>query len=117
LGSRFQDGHDSQNENTKYMNRIEKLAELRELQSRADAIRREIGISSPGTVIFFARRGPCTDDEIVVEADGFGGATTSIVEGNYPVDSVTKFEKTFQGEKEALAAAEELSFPERSQAT
>jgi hypothetical protein len=92
------------------MNTNEKLAELRDLQSRTDAIRRDLGISAPGTVIFLAPRGPGTDDQVVVEADGLGGATTSIVEGNYPLDSVIKFEKTFPSEKDAQAAAEELSF-------
>src|SRR6267378_339141 len=94
---------------TQSMNTNEKLAKLRNLQSRADVIRRELGISPPGTVTFLASRFPGSDDEVVVQADGFGGATTSIVEGNYPVDCVTKFERSFPSEKEAQAAAEEIS--------
>ena len=88
----------------------EKIAELRNLQSKSDAIRHDLGISPPGTVTFVARKGPSSDDVVVVQADGFGGATASIVEGNYPVDYVTKFEKSFPSEKDAEAAAEELSF-------
>jgi|SRR5882672_6260022 len=95
---------------TEFMSANEKLAELRDLQSRADAIRQDLGISSPRTVTFLAPRSPGTDDEVVVEADGFGGATTRIVEGNYPVDSIIKFEKAFPSEKDAQAAAEELIF-------
>ncbi len=91
------------------MNETEKLAELRSLQARVDAVRRELGISSPGQILSLSPLG--TDSNVVVvEANGFGGATTSIVEGNYPVDYVTKFEKFFASEKDAGAAAEELSF-------
>src|SRR5438132_1328601 len=92
------------------MNMQEKLAELRYLQSKIDAVRRELGISQPGTVTFLAPRGSWGDDKVVVEADGLGGARTIIVEGNYPVDCITKFERSFPSEKSAQAAAEELSF-------
>jgi hypothetical protein len=44
----------------------------------------------------------------VVEADGFGGATTRVVEGNYSVDYAIKFEQFFPTEGEAEAAAEVL---------
>ena len=45
---------------TEFMSANEKLAELRDLQSRADAIRQDLGISSPRTVTFLAPRGPGT---------------------------------------------------------
>lgn len=90
------------------MNRSEKLAELRSLQARCDAIRQELEISTPGKVIYMAPVDVSTDDTVVVEADGFGGATTSIVEGNYPVDYFNKFEKSFPSEIEAERAAEEV---------
>jgi hypothetical protein len=86
-----------------------KFAELRNLQRRADSLRNELGISGPGEVTFLAERG-LNDDLVVVEADGLGGATTSVVEGNYPVDYVTKFERCFPSEREALAAAEDVAF-------
>jgi hypothetical protein len=66
-----------------------KLAKLRSLQSRADTLRRELGISRPGKATFLATRNGVWDDIVVVEADGLGGATTSIVVGNYPVDYLT----------------------------
>jgi hypothetical protein len=44
-----------------------------------------------------------------VEAEGFGGATTSVVAGNHPADYVTKFERFFPSEIEAESAAEELA--------
>jgi hypothetical protein len=90
-------------------NSIEKLAELRAFQAKADAIREELGFNATGKVIYFASLNVCPDDTVVVEADGFGGATTSVVEGNYPVDYVTKFERFFPSESEAENAAEELA--------
>ena len=88
------------------MERAEKLAELRSLQARADAIRKSFGFSPPGQVISLASLGVSPDDTVVVEADGFGGATTSVVEGNYPVDYIDKFERFFPSESEARGAAE-----------
>ncbi len=86
-----------------------KLDELRSLQSKADALRKELGISGPGEVTFLAECGR-NDDIVVVVADGLGGARTSVVEGNYPVDYVTKFERFFPSEREAEAVAEDVAF-------
>src|SRR2546427_1809488 len=91
------------------MNNEEKLAELRSLQSRIDGIREELSISPPGKVLYQAWRNAAGDDLAVVEADGFGGATFSIVEGNYPIDYCTKFEKSFATEQEAEGAVEQLA--------
>jgi hypothetical protein len=91
------------------MNREEKLAELQSLQARADAIREELECSPPGEVTYLAPLGLTSNDTVMVVADGFGGATTSVVEGNYPVDYTTKLEKFFRNESEAESAAEELA--------
>lgn len=87
-----------------------KLAELRNLQNRADTLRKELGISRPGEVTFLSSCNEGGDGIIVVEADGLGGATTSVVEGNYPVDYVTKFERSFPSERAAETAAEDIAF-------
>ena len=92
------------------MKRNTKLAELRNLQSRADALRKELRISRPGDVTFLATRDGMDDEIVVVEADGFGGATMSIVIGNYPVDYTIKFEEPFPTERAAEDAAEEMAF-------
>jgi hypothetical protein len=92
------------------MNTNEKLAELRSLQTKADTIREQLGISPPGKVTFLAQRDAADDDMVVVETDGFGRATTSVVEGHYPLDYITKFEKSFPREQEAEAAAEAVAF-------
>ena len=91
------------------VNAHQKVIELRKLQSRADAIRRDVGISPPGTLTFIAPSALGSHDVLIVEADGFGGATTSLVEGNYPLDYLTKFEKTFPTEKDAESAAEAMA--------
>jgi hypothetical protein len=91
------------------MNSTEILAELRSLQARADAIRQQLELNPPGKVTYLAPLDVGSDDTVVVEADGFGGATTSVVDGNYPVDYVVKFEKFFPSESEAERAAEELA--------
>lgn len=93
------------------MNTSEKLTELRILQGQCDAIRQELEIHPPGTVIYLAAMDVMTDQTVVVEADGFGGATTSVIEGNYPVDYVSKFEGYYQSEIEAERAAEALTAP------
>ena len=92
----------------------EKLAELRRLQTKADALRQELTISQPGQITYLAPLDVTSDDTVVVEADGFGGATTCVVQGNYPIDYVIKFEKFFPTEGEAEAAAEEVVCDRRS---
>lgn len=91
------------------MSKAEILTELRSLQARCDAIRQELEYSSPGKITYMAILDVSPDDRVVVEADGFGGAITSVVEGNYPMDYVTKFERAFPTEIEAERAAEELA--------
>ena len=66
-------------------------------------------MSQPGEILYQASRDCIGNDLIIVEANGFGGATTSIVEGNYPIDYYTKFEKSFATEQEAELAAEQLT--------
>jgi hypothetical protein len=77
------------------------MKELRRFQARVDALRADLDFSPPG-VIWME---DSDNGMIVVEADGFGSATTSIVEGNYPVDYCRNFEKRFATEKDAESAA------------
>src|SRR6266498_4008390 len=94
----------------------DKLALLERLHRQAEAIRAELGISSPGAILFSAELLAVGDDLVVVEADGLGRATTRVVVGNYPIDYFTKSEKVFGSEGEALAAAEEIVEGRRSPA-
>lgn len=86
-----------------------KLAELKNLQGRVDALRNELGISRPGEVTFLSSYNGTEGDTVVVEADGLGGATTSVVVGNYPVDHMIKFERFFANERKAEVAAEAIA--------
>ena len=64
------------------------IPQLRKLQAQMDALRNKLGVSGRGEVIYLAPSN--ADDELViVEADGFGGAITKVVEGNYPLDFFT----------------------------
>ena len=83
------------------MDTTNRIKELRQLQAQVDALRTELAFSPPG-VIWMEDR---SNGMIVVEANGFGGATVSIVEGNYPVDYCTTFEKCYSSEKDAEYAA------------
>ena len=90
------------------MNDAENLAKLKHLHSESENIRQRLGISPPNSVIFRAAIDPIEDEEVVVEADGFGGAKLSIVEGNYPIDFLTLRETRFAAERKAIRAAERL---------
>ena len=91
------------------MKTTDRLAELKNLEAKAVAIRKELGINSPGEVIYEADLDATSDDTVVVEADGFGGATTSVVAGHFPLDYTIKFHKFFPTEAEAESAAEDLA--------
>jgi hypothetical protein len=91
------------------------ITRLRRLQAEIDRIRAKLAISAPGEVLYRASLDVCGDDEIVVEADGFGGAATSVVEGNFPMDYQTHYAKKFRTEEAALHAAEAIE-EERAEA-
>ena len=50
-----------------------------------------------------------SDCDIVVEADGLGGATLLIVEGNYPLDYLVHKEQSFSSEEDACNAADDMA--------
>src|SRR5438552_1080937 len=54
---------------------LPQLKKLRELEKQAQQIRRDLKISKQGEVLYQAAQSNWSDNEIVVEADGFGGAT------------------------------------------
>jgi len=81
---------------------------LKRLQAESEGIRRRLRISSPNSIVFRAPIDPVDEEEVVVEADGFGGATLSVVEGNYPIDFLCLRETRFRTERAAIQAAEGL---------
>jgi len=90
------------------MSAEEMIARLRELQAEADEIRQKLRIGAPSEVLFLSCLNMVDEDIVVVEADGFGGATTKVVEGNYPLDYMALSEEEFSTQAAALAAAAKL---------
>ena len=90
------------------MERNGKLKKLRTLQAEIDKIRGELSVSGRDEVLYRASLYVDTDEEVLVIADGFGGATASVVEGNYPIDFFTRHEKAFESEGAAIEAADKL---------
>jgi hypothetical protein len=86
----------------------ETLARLKHLHAESERIRKRLHISSPNSVIFRAAINPVDDEEVVVEADGLGGAKLSVIEGNFPIDFLSLRETGFATEAEAIMAAEQI---------
>ena len=81
---------------------------LYQLENEIAVLRQQLGVSAPGEMIFQAPRSMWSATDVVVEADGSGGAKLLIVEGNYPADYTTHKEQFFQTEEDACEAAERL---------
>ncbi len=90
------------------MNNDKSLIRLKRLHAESEDLRRRLRINSPNSIVFRAPINAVDDEEIVVEADGFGGARLSVVEGNYPIDFLSLRETTFASERAAIEAAERL---------
>jgi len=65
-------------------------------------------VSYPGEVIFRASYNIFPDEDLVVEADGAGGATLLVVQGNYPIDYLVKAQHEFDSEEEACEKADQM---------
>ncbi|SRR6266699_1739898 len=78
------------------------------LQSQLDDLRQRLQISDRGRLLFRADLSYGDDEVVLVEADGFGGAVLRVVEGNYPVDYLTREERAFPTEVEAEEEAATL---------
>jgi hypothetical protein len=83
----------------------EDIEELRRLDVQAQALRTKLGFGQPDEVIWQADSG---EDLLLVEADGYGGASVQEVEGNYPVDFTSKHERAYATEEEACGVARQL---------
>jgi hypothetical protein len=93
--------------------RATQLNHLHQLENEIATLRQQLGVSARGEMIFQAPRSMWSAADVVVEADGTGGAKLLIVEGNYPADYLTHKEQSFQTEEEACEAAERLIAPTR----
>lgn len=87
------------------------LNHLNKLENQIAVLRQQLVVSARGEMIFQAPRSMWSATDVVVEADGFGGAKLLIVEGNYPADYTTHKQQFFHTEDEACEAAEHLITP------
>lgn len=90
------------------MGRREDLSALRSLQRQIDKMRQDLDVTAPGRAVYMAHIDRASDRAVVVEADGFGGATLIIVDGDYPLDYLAETQKAFASELRAIEAADEI---------
>jgi len=84
------------------------LESITRLQEKLDSLRRQLGVADRGVILYRSEVSYGDAEFIVVEADGFGGATMRRAEGNYPTDFLTLQELEFATEFDAVRAAENL---------
>lgn len=72
-------------------------------------MKKKLGTNLRSAVLYQAFRDELSDDLVVVEADGEGGARTSVVEGNFPLEFIVKHSKNFSSEKAAVNAAVQIA--------
>lgn len=90
------------------MKRRFELKRLDQLDREADSIRKRLGISRAGEILYQAPQGNWSDNDVIVEAAGDGTARLLIVEGNYPIDYLIKKERLFATEDEACESADQI---------
>jgi hypothetical protein len=78
------------------------------LQNQLDELRERLKVSERGEILYRSDLSYGDYEVVMVEADGFGGGVLRVVEGNYPVDYLTRDERVFSTEAEAARAAEIL---------
>jgi hypothetical protein len=91
------------------MNKHRQLRKLAKLERESQKIREDLKISRPNEVLYCAPQSRWSDNDIVVEAEGQGGARLLIVEENYPIDYLIKSERLFASEDNACEAAHKLT--------
>src|ERR1019366_9199097 len=84
------------------------LEKIRKLEKKCEQMRKRIGISARGEVLYQAPHSMFSENDVIVEADGFGGARLLIVCGNYPIDYLVKTDRKFPTEDEDCDAAEQI---------
>ena len=82
---------------------------IEQLENEAERLRKELGVSKRGEMLFQEAQSMWSDRDVVVEADGTGKARLLIVEGNYPADYTIHRDECFDSEYEACEAAEQMT--------
>jgi hypothetical protein len=73
-------------------------------------LRNEGVMSKNGQAVYKASISIWPERDVVVEADGNGGATLMVIEGNYPIDFVIHDERSFSAEDKACEVADEMVY-------
>jgi hypothetical protein len=85
----------------------ELLQKLQQLENEVENLRNQLCVSKRGELLFQAPQTRWSSTDVVVEADGLGGATLMVVEGNYPSDYTVHKEQRFDSEEEACKVADQ----------
>jgi hypothetical protein len=93
--------------NKKSVNLVQ-IEAITDLQEKLDFLRRRFGVADRGVILYRSEVSYADAEFIVVEADGFGGATMRRGDGNYPTDFLTLQELEFATELDAVRGAENL---------
>jgi hypothetical protein len=91
------------------MRRTDQLRKLKAGQKTVDALRSQLCISEPNEVLYRSALDAMSTKEVIVEADGTGGAKLLVVDGNYPIDYSIFREQRFPTEEDACEMAEKLA--------
>lgn len=88
-----------------YPTRDADLRRLKAIEKEAEELREKLGISKAGEVIW---QSGVFDGLLLVEATGDGSAVLMYVEGNYPMDYISKEQKKYTSEERATDDARRL---------
>lgn len=83
--------------------------QISRLQDQLDQFRKGRGISAKDECLWRASLNSVDPDEIVVVADGLGGATVRQVDGNWPIDCLCIHERDFPTEDNACTFASSVT--------
>lgn len=93
---------------TSQMKAQEMLTKLKTLDKEANRLRCKLRFAEPNKLLYRSFTSAQETRMVVVEADGHGGAWTSMVEGRFPLDYLVLYEKHFEGEAEAVRLAQDV---------
>lgn len=85
------------------------VEQIKSLQLQLDDLRRTHGVSAKDECLWRAGLNSVDYGEIIVVADGLGGATVRQVDGNWPVDCMCEHEREFTRESDAIAFADSVT--------
>lgn len=82
---------------------------IEQLQKELDDLRGAYGIRAKDECLWRASLNSVDSDEIIVVADGLGGATVRQVDGNWLIDCMCEHEREFSAEDDACRFASSVT--------